>query len=412
MNEQSNSKREDEAYRQFFEAVIEGGIENIVRVASELFESPVLVTDENYRLICQFPKKAIGNPVWDLLYETKTLPKEVIWTYQNYFLNNQTEMYQPFYADWGMVEDAPRIFGEVYDDKKIYGHIAIFLLDKPPQKDDIKIAQIFIDALKIEITRKRKEISGWHTSVSTCLLDLLNQKASLQVKQRAIEILEKKVIGNYTMIVTPMGAKASEKAFSTYVVTELPKLYRNVVAVIHDNCIVTLIGEVNLAIPPETSDFIKHVIEFLAEHNFISGICDGFENLREIPLRYRQAYLTARIAFEKQDFPLGVYKNYAPLQMFYDISHHDVPEVYTHPQLEKISQYDKANNTEYYETLRVFSLSLHNKERSAHKLAVHRNTLLYRLNRIKDIFDLPVDDEKTALYLVCSFLLRETNRSR
>lgn len=310
-----------------------------------------------------------------------------------------------------MVEDAPRIFGEVYDEKKIYGHIAIFLLDKKPKADDIKIAQIFIDTLKIEITRKRKEFAGWHTSGSTCLLDLLNKDASHQVKQRAVEILEKKVVGNYTMIVTPMGAKASEKAFATYVVEELLNLYRNVVTVIHDNCIVTLIGEVNLAIPPETSGFIRHVIEFLAEHNFTSGICDGFEKLREIPLRYRQSYLTAKIAFEKNDFPLGVFKKYAPLQMFYDITHHDVPEVYIHPQLEKISKYDKINNTEYYETLRIFSLSLHNKEASAQKLAIHRNTLLYRLNRIKDIFELQYDDEKTALYILCSFLLMETNKN-
>lgn len=405
-----NPDRKSDAYRLFFEAVCNGDVENIVKVAYQLFESPVVLTDENYRLICQIPNKPIGNLIWDTLYKTKTLPKNVIWDYQNLFLNNEGKIYKPFYANWGIVKAAPRIFGEVYCNQQILGHAAIFLMEKPLRDDDIEITEIFINALKTEMLRGQMNSNKWQMSTSTCFLDLLNNNRPLQTKQQAVEILKKKITGNYAIIVTLIGGKASQKAFSTYAVGELSNLYRNLISVIYDDCLVTLIGEVDLKKNIQESKFIEGIINFLFEQNLTSGICEGFEDLWEIPSRYQQAFLTAKMAVTKHKFPLGVFSDYAPMQMFFDVSNKDAPEIFIHSVLEKINHYDKENHTNYYETLRIFSLSLHNKNAAAQKLFIHRNTLLYRLNRIQDIFDLPYEDEKTALHLLCSFLLLDANR--
>ena len=75
--------------------------------------------------------------------------------------------------------------------------------------------------------------------------------------------------------------------------------------------------------------------------------------------------------------------------------------------IRRIRAYDKENATSYYETLRVYSLCLHNKEQTANQLHVHRNTLLYRINRIVELFDLPVEESRTALYLMNCFQLLE-----
>ena len=80
-----------------------------------------------------------------------------------------------------------------------------------------------------------------------------------------------------------------------------------------------------------------------------------------------------------------------------------------HPALAEIQRYDNANNTDYFNTLRTYSMTMHNKDSAALQLDVHRNTLLYRLNRIKDLFNLSYEDEQTAIHLLCSFLLMDAN---
>ena len=67
--------------------------------------------------------------------------------------------------------------------------------------------------------------------------------------------------------------------------------------------------------------------------------------------------------------------------------------------------YDAANQTEYFRTLQVYSLTLHNKESTARILCIHRNTLLYRLGKISELFHVPYEDQQTALALLNSFQL-------
>ena len=43
-------------------------------------------------------------------------------------------------------------------------------------------------------------------------------------------------------------------------------------------------------------------------------------------------------------------------------------------------------------------------------MCIHRNTLLYRLGRISDLFDLPYEHDQGALNLLCSYLILELGR--
>lgn len=395
-----------EAYRLFFEATLAGGVENILKTANQIFKSPVLFTNENYRLICQVPAKPIGEPIWDNLFEKKTLSPEIIWHFQDVFLNNQLNNYKPIYADWGPVEAFPRIFGEVVADNKILGHVAVFLGDRPLEDGDLEITEIFISALNIEIGRKRNGQDSYLPSSSIYLMDLLDRDTPFEGRGLAIQKLKKKIAGDFAVMVTPIGIKASQKAFASYAVAELTLRYRNIVSVIYEASIVTLLGEVDtLNFNPSQSSFFKQIVSFLAEYKMISGISDCFNNLADTFVGYRQAALTAKIAIEKGNTNLGIYNDYAPNQMFSALANMEKPEVFIHPVIDRLRSYDRAHHTEYFQTLKIFSMSMYNKESAASKLSIHRNTLLYRLNRIQDVFNISYEDEKTALHLLSSFLL-------
>ncbi len=409
MEKAKDPKRLNDIYALFYQALLKGGVKNIVQTANLIFNKPVLFTDENYRLICQSPEEPIGNYIWDTLYEKKTLSIETIWEYQHFFLNDQVNTYEPFYANWGVVKDAPRIFGEVAASDQVLGHVAIFLMDKPLAEDDLEIAQIFIDTLNIGLIKNKNEYGG--QSFSRYLEDLLDPAVSPSLQLLAIDQLHKKFLSNYVLLVTPIGKKASQHAFASFVITELANWYQNFAFVLHENCIVTLIGGLDSTQSDVTGDpFIKKITDFFYAHELVSGCCDCFSDLHELHIRYRQALLTAQLTnSSKKKAALGTYQEYVPLQMFHSLAKIDVSEVYVHPVLKKIDRYDQENKTDYFKTLQIYSLCIHDRDLAATRLSIHRNTLHYRLNRIGDLFDLDYDDPQTAAHLLCSFLFTEVD---
>ena len=131
------------------------------------------------------------------------------------------------------------------------------------------------------------------------------------------------------------------------------------------------------------------------------GISSKFNDLYDIQSYFHQAYMTALYSNENLSF----YDSVAPAPVFQFAAHCGVTEAFLHPVLNKIYIYDQENKTDYFETLRAYSLLMHNKELTASKLCIHRNTLLYRLNRMQAMFDLPYEDPQTALFLLNSFQL-------
>ena len=69
--------------------------------------------------------------------------------------------------------------------------------------------------------------------------------------------------------------------------------------------------------------------------------------------------------------------------------------------LAALTDYDRKQHAELLKTLEAFFANLGNLARAAEALHVHRNTLLYRLERITEISGLNLDDseERLALWL-------------
>ena len=74
-----------------------------------------------------------------------------------------------------------------------------------------------------------------------------------------------------------------------------------------------------------------------------------------------------------------------------------------HPALKYLQEYDKKNKSDYYNTLRVFIINDRNLVRSADKLYIHRNTLVYRVNRIVGLTGIDLNNYKVKNHLLLSY---------
>lgn len=121
---------------------------------------------------------------------------------------------------------------------------------------------------------------------------------------------------------------------------------------------------------------------------------------------YRDAVQARDLAIRLQtDTPLyigdlGVY------QLILSLSDREKLMEFTNTTLGKLTEYDLRQNAELIQTLEAFFTCHGNLSQTAEMLIVHRNTLLYRMNRINEIAEIDLNRPETRLAIHLALTIR------
>lgn len=80
---------------------------------------------------------------------------------------------------------------------------------------------------------------------------------------------------------------------------------------------------------------------------------------------------------------------------------------FIHPMLRRLQEYDQAHSTALLHTLCVYLLQEQNLHATARQIFIHRNTLVYRLQRIRTLLQLDLDDAAVRNVLRTGCILLE-----
>ena len=143
----------------------------------------------------------------------------------------------------------------------------------------------------------------------------------------------------------------------------------------------------------------------------------GYSRAMQGHLNLRRQYIQACEALE-----IGLRRNpYQWIHHFNSISLHFLLEEATRrlpcnmicsEKLLKLQEYDRTHNTDYMDTLRVYLDCNLNIMQSARQLYIHRSTMLYRLEKVKQILESALDDPEELLYISLSFRLLDGEKKR
>lgn len=155
----------------------------------------------------------------------------------------------------------------------------------------------------------------------------------------------------------------------------------------------------------EIADGLKY---FIRERLLLAGysrVMCGHNNLRRL---YLQANSSIDIGHRiNPDFWIHHF-NSISLNFLLEESMHRLPDtMLCHEGLLALRTHDKEHGSDFMHTLRVYLDSNLNAVQSARQLFLHRSTLLYRLDKIREILDSSLTDPDELLYLSLSFRLFE-----
>lgn len=391
------------AYEIIFEALKSYDIHQLIEAGYQLFNLPIILTDANYQLISLFPKQEIGEPIFDTFIHNSTVDDNILSPYIKELLFNKSVHYKPFYGYDGIVKDCPRIFAEIYNDDITYGHLAIVMFDNEYDPNDLVILQKLIDAITVLM---RQSMNEKINSLSPYLHTLLQDNLSSINKELAIFNIESYIQNNYILMVTPFGKDASNNAHANMKIKQIDNFFPNSISTIYRNSVITLVGNIKGNNTKNLINQFEQVHGMLEALQQSSGLSQVFTNLDEIKDRYVQAYTTAQYAIHNVSFFEEVYPN----QLTAILSNACNLDLYISPAIHIIETYDKENNTELSKTLKAYLECLFDKNKTAQKLCIHRNSLTYRLNRIEEIANISLDDLMTVIGLLCSYNIVEFKR--
>ena len=161
-----------------------------------------------------------------------------------------------------------------------------------------------------------------------------------------------------------------------------------------------------LAHAPDEEGFRRteeRLAAFLRRQNMVCGMSNSFHSLREARGYYDQARTALRLGKET---PLRPYRGHMLEQIMSYIPRERAAWLVS-PDVGRLAEADRTGGLELSATLRAYLEHDRSLTQTAQALFIHKNTLLYRLGRIRELIRCDLDDPDERLLLRLSFRLMD-----
>ncbi|MDO5410239.1 MAG: helix-turn-helix domain-containing protein [Lachnospiraceae bacterium] len=209
--------------------------------------------------------------------------------------------------------------------------------------------------------------------------------------QNAIRHLEQKGLRNPWRLLLFCHISRNDKIQKSALIHTLQKLPLVYIPFIYNNHVLAIVSE------QACQNFINYFGESLNLSTLRIGVSMLSADWKTLPIRYQQA----SFALEQGNKESGVYRceDYAFAYLIQTFQSQEMVFPLLHPALDVLTRYDCSNKSELRKTLSVYLQKEMNLIDAANALNIHRNTLKYRLKRIKELTHLTLKEENELAYL-------------
>lgn len=398
----TKNRNTQEILLSMYEKLVTGHeLDSIAQTAVSHLENPLIIADKSCRLLYSsgLPQQT-DNPVWHSLQTDGYYPME----YLEALVNNPR--YSRIYTETSPILLEDNFSGHRCLMFKIaYGSAIIGFAQLVEQNRAITSAdaELFADFCRIAGTAlcgKKPEEENQKKSYEYVIDEIL--KGNLRgdrLKDQLMAVNIEPTLPRCLFVVEKAGG---EKLPTEFVRRSIEVMLKSCQCSVHNSKIAVLVSSTGAALlPPAVRARFK---QFLTDNGLICGGSNRFNSMNELPAAYQQAVTASRIGYRMGGkgpiFFMWEYATYQMCDMLYEQC--ELMD-FCNPMLVMIRIYDERNGTKFLETLREYLYSGNSPIKAAERLGVHRNTIDYRLGRMKELFDLNTDDSDMMFSFKQSF---------
>ncbi len=388
-------------------------IGDIEVMAYKILKNPMIITDESYKVIAYSRAIEINDPIWMTIVGNDYCPSDIVeMTDHNNFWKRLSRAGRPLFVDSeGFMPYARRAVAEVRAGGKIRGYIALLEINKPIKERDLQMLQMVAELVGVKLAEKDAVSKALGQLEHEFIRDLFSGAMANEkmASSRALSMGWK--LSRWFAVLSVKPRKKGE-----YIGTKLDSIKERLNS-FFPFCIYSFNGKSAYYIVGfEDRNHWKKLLDsevkkIMIQDNLVC--CAGLpvDSLMGVQDSYEKARKTAKsFQFLKGDLAKGSIYIYSELAI-YDIllelaKKVDVTTMMSRGLL-KIREIDEKEGSEYVKTLKYFFENNQNVGATADSMYLHRNTINYRLNKIRSLLEEDFDNPLIRLHLHISIMIDE-----
>ncbi|HBV88940.1 MAG TPA: hypothetical protein DEF42_20400 [Desulfosporosinus sp.] len=378
-------------------ALTEKNIKTIINSAARLLGNALILVDSSQKVLAHSTLYEIVDPLWAQNIEMGFCSYEFV---QKVRSNNHMKEWSKHGRATQLItlpgDLQPKLVARITQQNNVVGALIMVEHHSRIQRFHYRLLPL-IGRLILDIFNRDLVSEGAQGSLFGATLYNLLDEAEISNPQEYITMTKLKFPEKMFVIVARYVHNIDNRYLKRTLNMELERIFPKGHSVKYKNY--------NGILVPSISEEQREELSKLAQNEDISiGLSWPFNNILEFKRHFNQAVASIKQAQRfGQINQVFDYCDYNFYDMLYNYTGKMILEHYTHPALKVLRKYDKANSTELFNTLRVFLENKNNLRSTAEALFVHRNTLIYRMNRIQQLTSLDLNRVGVVYSLMDSF---------
>lgn len=366
-------------------------LQNLLELSVKKLNNPIAVFDNTLNIICYAGKfqNSIEGTIWQNILSPDMSPDDFHSIKEqksiSMFSMEKSKiplLYHPendpahtYLASWIWIKE------------KMCGYIGMVDVNKPFSSGEQELVTHIITRLKLYFN-KNTEYMSLVENQEDLLENLLN---GLQISDELVSLHMGRLQWNPKETFRLIFISSTTDPLSTdwiFVTKQLDRIFPRGLKSIYKN-------ELSLLLPSkylsnDYEEMQKRFKDFLENHNFCCGISSEFCDIRQVSIYKTQAEFSLEKAYNSQS-TITYYDTCQWEQIIETVQTQTKLQSICHPLIYSLWHSNKESNREFVQCFSAYLLNGRNIAETSRRLHLHRNTLIYRLNRISEILNIDID---------------------
>lgn len=362
------------------------GLQHLIDTAAQIFGNPIYVVDLQNKYLAISSGIFPNNEFLQKENESTYISTEgVLFIRKNRIDEKVRKSTLPIYFFNDLIGYGTLLSSIRMDGIEV-GHIMIQESEHKFRETDAEFLYHFTRLVSMELQKNSVFTDNKGVMYSYFLADLLkNPNANAATVRKRLKTLGYKLKENLYILVIPSSSFYTSNLRLEVVLQSIHNILVGSLYVVYENSLVFLISKEKYQ---ELSEYeLERLTTFLETNQLKAGISNFFEKLEEAPRFYKQALEAVKQGLYMNDpAPIYYFKDYYIYQILHVLEKNDRELRYLiHPGLMQLYLYDQEKGTDFIDTLRKYLICPGQPSVVAKNLHIHKNTLLYRMGKIKEI---------------------------
>lgn len=386
-----------------------GSLQNIADTACSLLGNPIIIYDLGFQILAFSQNLRPDNEIYKrAAKDEQMIERTMAAFFEVKALDKMREIgaayfWECFGQDKPLPEKTILIHAPVMLNKMIMGYVVVMKGNVDWDDSDLLLSDKICKIISLEMKNYycNKNIQGMlHEHFLRDMLEnSIEKREFIETRIRALKLKMSKNL--YMGVIRPVNPINLNSQLNP-LLYELGKIFKNSIFAVYTDHIV-LIHHNNENQPLSRLDQ-ERLTTYLNACDMGIGFSKCFHDPCQIKRHYQQAKDALDLGLSLQKPGKVFYFQQLSIYRLFELGNRttDITE-YIHPAVLSLVNYDKENNTEFLKTLYYYVMNIKALLKTKDILHIHRNTLVYRINKIQELMNIDLDDGETFFQLYISF---------